>query len=417
MGLLFEIAEKGGVMAMSRKNFLKMLGLGFLSTGAGKGLSQPSSPLEKARAEASNLKITGVDIYAFDIPLKEPFKISIGTVYAANDVLVMIQTDAGIVGLGEACPFAPITGETQETNLAAAKGLRETVLGKSPLAIESLVHGFGPFIHSNPSAVAAFDTALYDILGKVAGLPLYRLFGGDKPSFGTDITTDLDEPEKMAAKAREFVGRGFDTIKIKVGQGQEIDLRRLEAIRDAIGYERHIRIDANQGWTPPLAIDTLKKMEKFQVQFVEQPVLASDVAGLKAVHAVSPIPVMADEALFYPADAIKLIKAEACAYFNIKLMKAGGLLNMIKIAHLADAANMLCMVGCMIDSRLGLTAAAHVVASNRNIVFADLDGHNSHTIDPIIGGMTFEKGRITVPELPGIGADVDQAFLKKLKKI
>jgi len=404
-------------MAMSRKNFLKMLGLGFLSTGAGKGLSQPSASLEKAKAEASKLKITGVDIYAFDIPLKEPFKISIGTVYAASDVLVMIQTDAGIVGLGEACPFAPITGETQEMNLAAAKGLREMVLGKSPLSIESLVHGFGPFLHSNPSAAAAFDTALYDILGKVAGLPLYRLFGGDKPSFGTDITTDLDEPEKMAAKAREFIGRGFDTIKIKVGQDQEIDLRRLESIRDAIGYERHIRIDANQGWTPPLAIDTLKKMEKFQVQFVEQPVLASDVAGLKAVHTVSPIPVMADEAVFSPADALKLIKADACAYFNIKLMKAGGLLNMMKIAHLADAANMLCMVGCMIESRLGLTAAAQVVASNRNIVFADLDGHNSHTIDPVVGGMLFEKGQVTVPELPGIGADVDPAFLKKLKKI
>ncbi len=404
-------------MAMSRKNFLKMLGIGFLSGGASKGLSKPSASLERAKAEVAKLKITGVDIYAFDIPLKEPFKISIGTVYAANDVLVVIQTDAGVVGLGEACPFPPITGETQETNLAAAKGLRETVLGKSPLAIESLVHGFGPFLHSNPSAAAAFDTALYDILGKVAGMPLYRLFGGDKPRFGTDITTDLDEPEKMAAKAREFVGRGFDTIKIKVGQGQEIDLRRLEAIRQAIGYERKIRIDANQGWTPPLAIDTLKKMEKFQVQFVEQPVLASDVAGLKAVHAASPIPVMADEAVFLPADALKLIKDDACAYFNIKLMKAGGLLNMVKIAHLADAANMLCMVGCMIESRLGLTAAAQVVASNRNIVFADLDGHNSHTIDPVVGGMLFEKGQVTVPEFPGIGADVDPAFLKKLKKI
>ena len=404
-------------MAMSRKNFLKMVGLGFLSAGAGKGLSQPSAPLEKARAEAAKLKITGVDIYAFDIPLKEPFKISIGTVTAANDVLVMIRTDAGISGLGEASPFAPITGETQEMNLAAAKGLREIVLGKSPLAIEGFVREFGPFMHSNPSAVAAFDTALYDILGKAAGLPLYRLFGGDRPVFGTDITTDLDEPEKMAAKAKEFIDRGFGTIKIKVGQGQEIDLRRLEAIRKAIGYEPKIRIDANQGWTPPLAIDTLKKMEKFQVEFVEQPVLASDVAGLKAVHTASPIPVMADEALFYPADAIKLIKAEACAYFNIKLMKAGGILNMMKIAHVADAANMLCMVGCMVESRLALTAGAHVVAANRNIVFADLDGHFSHTVDPVVGGMVFEKGQITVPELPGIGADVDPAFLKKLPKV
>jgi len=404
-------------MTMSRKNFLKALGLGFLSTGAGKGLAQPTASLEKAKAEVSKLKITGVDIYAFDIPLKEPFKISIGTVTAANDVLVMIRTDAGLIGLGEACPFYPITGETQEMNLAAAKGLREIVTGKSPLDIETLVHSFDPFLHSNPSAAAAFDTALYDILGKVAGLPLYRLFGGDKPSFKTDITTDLDDPPKMAAKAKEYVERGFDTIKIKVGQGQETDIARLEAIRQAIGYERHIRIDANQGWTPPLAIDTLKKMERFEVEFVEQPVRATDTAGLKAVHSASPIPVMADEALFYPADAIKLIKAEACSYFNIKLMKAGGILNMMKIAHIADAANMLCMVGCMVDSRLGLTAAAHVVASNRNIVFADLDGHSSHTIDPIVGGMLFEKGQITVPELPGIGADIDPAFLKKLQKI
>src|SRR4030042_12009 len=417
MGLRIEIAEKGGVMAMSRKNFLKMMGLGFLSTGAGKGLPQPAPSLDKARAEAMKLKITGVDIYAFDIPLKEPFKISIGTVYAANDVLIMIQTDAGIVGLGEACPFAPITGETQEMNLAAAKGLREIVLGKSPLAIESHVREFGPFLHSNPSAVAAFDTALYDILGKVAGLPLYRLFGGDKPKFGTDITPDLDEPEKTALKAAEFVGRGVATNKLKVGQGQEIDLRRLEAIRQAIGYERKIRVDANQGWTPPLAIDTLKKMEKFQVEFVEQPVLATDMAGLKAVHASSPIPGMADEALFYPADAVHLIKAEACAYFNIKLMKAGGILNMMKIAHVADAANMLCMVGCMIDSRLGLTDAAPVDASNTDTLFVNTSRHNSHTVDPVVGGMLFEKGQITVPELPGIGADVDPAYLKKLRKI
>src|SRR4030042_2608270 len=142
-----EAGEKGGAMAMSRKNFLKMLGLGFLSTGGGKGLALPSASLEKAKAEASKLKITGVDIYAFDIPLKEPFKISIGTVTAANNVLVMLRTDAGIVGVGEACPFYPITGETQEMNLAAAKGLREIVLGKSPLAVEGLVPSFAPFPH------------------------------------------------------------------------------------------------------------------------------------------------------------------------------------------------------------------------------------------------------------------------------
>jgi len=369
------------------------------------------------RPAAAKLKITRVEIYAYDLPLKSPFRIAIGTMPAANDVLIRILTSVGIIGLGEACPFPPITGETQATNIAAAQALREIVLGRDPLAIESLAHEFGALVHSNPSATAAFETALFDILGKVAGMPLFRLLGGDKTAFETDITVDLDDPETMARRTREFVAAGFTMIKIKVGQGRDVDLRRLEAIRTAVGPDVRLQIDANQGWPPPAAIDTLKKMEKFDILFVEQPVLASDTSGLRAVKAASPIPVMADEAAFGPADVLKLIKAEACDYINIKLMKAGGLLNMIKMAHLADAANMACMVGCMLESRLALTAAAHVVAAHRNIRWADLDGHSSHTIDPVIEGMTFEKGRVTLPEKPGIGADIDPVFLRKLRKI
>jgi L-alanine-DL-glutamate epimerase-like enolase superfamily enzyme len=406
-------------MVMSRFDFLKMVarGTGALGLGAARASASAGRVLENARSEASRIKITGVEIYAYDLPLKSPFRIAIGTMPAANDVLIRIHTDAGMTGVGEASPFPPITGETQETTIAAAKALREIVLGRNPMAIESLGHEFGAIVHSNPSAGAAFDTALFDILGKVAGLPLFRLLGGDKTEFETDITVDLDEPETMARRAKGFVEAGFQTIKIKVGQGQDVDLRRLESIRSAVGDEVRLQIDANQGWPPPVAIDTLKKMEKHKIMFVEQPVLASDIAGLRAVKAASPIPVMADEAAFGPADLIKLIKAEACDYVNIKLMKAGSLLNMIKMAHIADAANMACMVGCMLESRLALTAAAHVAAAHRNIRWADLDGHSSHTLDPVIEGMTFAKGRITLPEKPGIGADVDPAFVKKLRKI
>ncbi|MBM3295511.1 MAG: dipeptide epimerase [Candidatus Aminicenantes bacterium] len=404
-------------MLMSRFDFLEIatMGMGALGFAAAKA-SAAGGPLEKAQAEATRLKVTGVDIYAYDLPLKSPFRIAIGTMPAANDVLVRVHTDAGITGVGEACPFPPITGETQETNLAAAKALREIVLGRNPLAIESLFREFGAFVHSNPSATAAFDTALHDILGKIAGLPLFRLLGGDRTSFATDITVDLDEPETMARRAREFAAAGFDIIKIKVGQGQDLDLRRLEAVRAAVGPDIVLQIDANQGWAPPVAIDTLRKMERFNILFVEQPVLASDFDGLRAVKAASPIPVMADEAAFGPADVLKLAKAEACDYVNIKLMKAGGLGNMSKMAHIADGANMACMVGCMLESRLALTAAAHIVAARRNILWTDLDGHTSHTIDPVTDGMTFAKGLITLPEKPGIGAEVDPDFLKTLKK-
>ncbi|MDD8026345.1 MAG: dipeptide epimerase [Acidobacteriota bacterium] len=368
-------------------------------------------------ADAAKIKITAVDVFVYDLPLQQPFRIAIGTMEAANDVLIRLRTDAGLTGLGEACPFPPITGETQATNIAAAKALREIVPGRNPLEVESLLRTYGALLHSNPSLTAAFDTACHDILGQAAGLPLYRLWGGDRTSFETDITADLDTPAAMAERAAGFVAAGFSMIKIKVGQGREADLERLRAIRDTVGAGIRLQIDANQGWSPSTAKDTLKKMERFDVLFCEQPVLASDIDGLRDVRRTSPIPVMADEAVYGPADAVRLIKAEACDSLNIKLMKAGSLTAMRKIAHAAEAANMPCMVGCMLESRLALTAAAHVVASHRNILWADLDGHSSHRIDPVIGGMGFGRGRVTLPEGPGLGASIDPAFLEKLPRV
>ena len=404
-------------MSLSRLHFLKALGLGTLAAGLSKKSLLASERVAAAKDAARRLKITGVEIYLFDIPLVQPFRIAIGEMSAATDLLVRVQTDRGIVGLGEACPFPPITGETQETNAAAAKAIRGQVVGRDPLAIESLLAEIGPFVHSNPSAVAAFDSAFYDILGQVAGLPVFRLLGGDKTAFETDITAGLDTPEVMASRAKEFIARGYRTIKAKVGQDADLDAARIRAVREAVGADAGLRIDANQGWTVPQAIAALRKMAEFNVQFVEQPVAASDIAGLKAVRQASPIPVMADEACFLPADGLKLIRAEACDFFNIKLMKAGGISNAVKIARLAEAANMRCMVGCMLESNVALTAAAHVVAACRNIVYADLDGNSEHTSNPVLGGVTVKGGTMTLPETPGLGCDVDPAFLKKLRQV
>ena len=403
-------------MSLSRNGFLKMLGLGALAAGS-KAYGLPSKALEDARAAAKKLKITDVEIFLFDIPLTSPFRIAIGEMKAANDLLIRIRTDQGVVGLGEACPFPPITGETQATNAAAAISIRDMLVGEDPLAIDALLRKIGPLVHSNPSAVAAFDMALHDILGKVAGLPLFRLLGGTKNQFETDITTSLDTLENMTAESRKYADMGYKTLKVKVGLDPDEDFARLSAIRAAVGRGVAIRIDANQGWTVPQAVYALRKMEPLAIEFCEQPVLASDTAGLRAVRSQSPIAIMADEALFGPADAVKLIRAEACDSFNIKLMKAGGILNAIRIAHIADAANMRCMAGCMLESKLALTAAAHVVASQANIVYADLDGNSEHVTDPIIDGMTVKAGVLTLPEKPGLGCDVDPDFVKKLRKV
>jgi L-alanine-DL-glutamate epimerase-like enolase superfamily enzyme len=221
----------------------------------------------------------------------------------------------------------------------------------------------------------------------------------------------------MVKSVQTRLAAGFKTFKIKVGQDPDTDVARLQAIREAIGYDYGIRIDANQGWTVAQAITALKAMEKFKIQFCEQPGLYSDIAGMKQVRDESPIGIMADESLFSPTDALKLINAAACDYFNIKLMKAGGMTNGLRIALIGEAANIRCMLGCMIETRLGLTAAAHVHGACGNIVFADLDGYFSHTFDPIVDGMAVKDGMITLPEKPGLGVDVDPAFLKKLKRV
>jgi L-alanine-DL-glutamate epimerase-like enolase superfamily enzyme len=403
-------------MNLSRQQFLKMIGLGALAAGAGT-YGRAGQKLEESKAAAKKLKIKDVEIYLFDLPLVAPFRISIGEMKAANDLLIRIITDQGFIGLGEACPFPPITGETQATNAAAAQAIREMLIGKDPLAVETIVREIGTMVHANPSAVAAFDMALYDILGKVAGLPLFRLFGGDKTRFETDITTGIDTPAAMAEETKGYAGRGYHTLKVKVGLNPDDDIARIQAIREAIGSDINLRIDANQGWTVPQAIYALRHMEKFRIQLVEQPVLASDVTGLKAVRTASPIPIMADEACFLPTDAVRLVRAEACDYFNIKLMKAGGIANAVRIAHIADAADIRCMVGCMLETRVALTAAAHVVASQANIIYADLDGNADHTADPVVDGMTVKAGVVTMPEKPGLGCDVDPAYLRKLRKI
>ena len=196
--------ERRYSMGVTRKDFLKMFGLGAASAGLFGRNALAAEKAETARAAAGTMKIKAIEIFKFDIQLTSPFRISLGTLNAANDVLVKVHTDSGLVGFGEACPFPPITGETQETNLSMARSIREMLIGRNPLAIESLVAEMGPMAHSNPSVVAAYDMALFDILGKAAGLPVFRLLGGDKTTFETDITWASTRPRPWRPRRRSM---------------------------------------------------------------------------------------------------------------------------------------------------------------------------------------------------------------------
>lgn len=356
--------------------------------------------------------ISRIKLYRFDIPLAKPFRIALGTAYAANNILVQIETAGGLSGLGEGSPISYITGETQDGVLYAGKLLAKVLLGHDALAIETCIRTMDKTLPGNNTIKSAFDMALYDILGHYTGLPLVTLLGGEGRIIETDMTIGISSPEVTAQTARQWVDQGFRAIKLKIGTGFDEDIARVRATREAIGPEIALRLDANQSWDVVTSEHTLNALALFDIEFCEQPVIRGDNTGLRYLREHSPIPLMADESLHGTQDAFQLAALGATDYFNIKLPKAGGIAHALDINAVGKAAGIRCMVGSMMETRLGLSAAAHLVAAQPNIIFADLDTVFELAEDPIIGGITFDGPTITLSDAPGHGANVDHDWLK-----
>lgn len=361
------------------------------------------------------LFITRIDIYKLNVRMTTPFEISLGVMSETESMLIRITASNGVYGFGEGAPVSFITGETQETAYKAAQPMARLLIGKDPLAIETRMAELDRFLTNNTSTKSCFDVALYDILAKQAGLPLYALLGGEKRVLETDLTIGINSPEVMAKEALEIKANGFPAIKVKLGTNRRDDLARIRAIREAIGPELPIRVDANQGWDPVTARLILNDLAPYGIQYAEEPLPHWNSEALRRVRQTSPIPVMADETIFDHHDAFRLASMGACDYFNIKLAKCGGIHKALKINAVAEAAGIKCMLGCMLETRLGLGAAAHLVSAQPNITFVDLDSALDLAEDPVIGGMNYDGHRILLPDTPGHGADIDPDFLKSLE--
>jgi L-alanine-DL-glutamate epimerase-like enolase superfamily enzyme len=362
------------------------------------------------------MKITQITLYRFDIPLKAPIAISLGKIEDARNILVEIQTDESITGWGEGSPFWMIVGETQASGLAAAEDMAKLLIGKNPLDIEGCINTLIRYLPGHPTTRSAFDMALYDIAAKAAKMPLYQFLGGSKQTLVTDETIYINTPERMVEDALRIQDKGGEAIKVKLGTNLHDDIKRVEAIRQAIGDSTPIRTDANQGWDVVTATAVLRAIGDWNVQYCEQPIKRHDIRGLRQIRQNTTVPLMADESLFDAVDAIRLVREEAVDYFNIKLSKSGGIFEALKINAIAEAAGVPCMIGCMSESRLALTANAHFASARQNIRFYDLDACFEHGNDPVYGGITYNDYQIELPETPGIGAEVDSTFLKQLDK-
>jgi L-alanine-DL-glutamate epimerase and related enzymes of enolase superfamily len=352
------------------------------------------------------MRITDIKIGRVSIPLKKPFKTNLRTVTSAEDVIVMIETDSGEVGFGEAPPTAVITGDTiGSIKWVIEDNIKKSILGMDIDDIEGIMKKVDCSAVKNSSAKACIDMAIYDLFGKKYNIPLYKLFGGSGNTIETDITVSVNSPDEMVSDALNYIGAGFTTLKIKVGNDSKLDVERIKTIRSAVGSSVKIRVDANQGWQPKEAVRTIRVFEDLglDIELVEQPVIAHDFEGLKFVTDNVDTPILADESVFSPYDAFKILSMRAADLVNIKLMKAGGIHNALKINAMAESNGIECMIGCMIESKLGVTAAAHFGAGKLNVTRADLDPVVLLAEDPVEGGAVFEGSKIILGDEPGLG--------------
>jgi o-succinylbenzoate synthase len=342
-----------------------------------------------------------------NVPLKTPFKTAMRTVTEIEDVVVIVKTDTGHTGYGSAPATAVITGDTHGSIIEAiSKVMSPALIGRDIADLNNLVNTVQNSIVRNFSAKAAIEIAIYDLYGQLYNAPLYQLLGGGDNVISTDITISVDYIDKMVEDTLSAIDRGFETLKIKVGKDPTLDIERIKAIYAAVNERALIRLDANQGWTPKQTVSVLRALEDsgVQLELLEQPVRGDDIEGMKYVTERIHTPVMADESSFGPKEAIELIRTRAADIINIKLMKTGGISNAIKIADIAGIYGVNCMIGCMLESSIGVAAAAHIAVAKASVITkVDLDTPALGKYDPVTSGVQFNNSEIKITDLPGLG--------------
>ena len=351
-------------------------------------------------------RIASVETRIIDTPMLTDIKTTYGSWNCQPHVIVKITTEDGTSGLGESSPLEFFTGESPDmVKMVIERILTAVLIGKDPFDLEALLLAMDHRLPKQGSSKSGVDGALHDLLGKLLGIPVYRYLGGRcREGLVTAATAvGIDTPDKMREEARQWVEKGFRTLKLKIGVDPKTDEESIEAVRDAVGKEIRIRVDANQGYSSSTAIQVAKSVEKYGIEYIEQPVPAWDIEGMARVRRATAIPVAADESLYTLHDAMQLIRAEAVDVFGIKFIKTGGLARAKKIAHLAEAAGIECVVISPLETTLGTAAGAHWALSVPN---ANLDHELVGPLfihDDCFEGMEIVERSIEVSDRPGVG--------------
>lgn len=343
------------------------------------------------------------------VPLSRPYSIAGRRIEAVELFFVELRDEAGRIGHGSAAPVEAVTGESAEACAAAlgagGDGLAWLV-GEDPRGIGRLVRATVEATPGASAARAAIDMALWDLFARRLDVPLVDVFGRRRREpLPTSITVGIQSTEAALEDAREYLDRGFRCLKVKIGDAWAEDIERLERLRDLVGPDVAIRVDANEGYGPAELIRLAALVERLDLELVEQPLPRGEEARVEP-----PLPaelgakIAADESCHDATDALALAKADACGIFNIKLMKCGGPTGARAIADIAEAARLDLMWGCMDESVVSIAAALHTAYASPRTRYLDLDGSFDLARDPALGGFTLdEAGRLHLADGPGLG--------------
>jgi L-Ala-D/L-Glu epimerase len=363
--------------------------------------------------------IRSVDVFPTKLHLKEPFRVAYEVEEDAWNILVRITTADGDVGWGNCCPDEEVTGEGPPSVMKTLKKLTPRVLGEDAHRVNRVNYIMEEVVGGNLTAKAGVNLALYDILGKEAGLPLTKILGGFKDRIQTSISIGILPLEATVAKAKGYVDQGFKVLKLKCGLDPEDDIRRAIAVREAVGRDILLRLDANQGYdvaTTLRVVDALENIHGVDIELVEQPTPSGELSQLKEVTGASSVPIMADESVQSIMDTFVVTAGQMADLINIKLMKTGGITGALRVNAVAQAGGIPVMVGCMSESIVSVAAGLHFACSQRNIQYADLDSHFDFVRDVAKGGAAFEDGYLYPLDRPGFGLEVDEAYVEELAK-
>ena len=366
------------------------------------------------------MRVTEVRIFRVDLPLTDPFQhASSGLITALEEVVAAVRTTDGVVGWGEVrgnCEY--VTGDTADRVVAVASRLAPLLLGESVDRLTALHARLDRAIVGNSAAKALLDIALHDAAARTFGLPVAALLGGPvREALPTDASAAFGPADEAARRARRHVREGFRTIKVRVGLGLDADEARLTAVREAIdgepeGRQVLLAADANGTWQPKQAVAHLRRWDAYRLAWIEQPVGADDIAGLRFVREHSAVPVMADESAKGPREVLELLRQDAVDLLHFKLIKAGGLGPLRGLMAMAEAANKPYMIGQMDEGMLATAAAVHAGAASRAQHF-EVHGYVRVGRQPF-RGLELSGGAMLLPRGPGLGVEVDEAGLTQV---